>query len=357
MYNIDQSLSLTIPRVFPKWVDEKKIVKVFHTQNIGLIYRVRIYQVPNEKDQNKTAQNKTGQNKTGQNKTAQNKIGRYPIYKAVIYFSHWYENEIARNFQQRLFEKNEARVVYDDPWFWTIFKNENPKLSKKDKRVIRVSQELYFTTLAAEEEIWEMKRASLMQAALIEECILALKTQNVQIQRLQDFCMKKGLELPFWDANHPPAAEVTSLEAISARTAVAAAEFVLESSPDFEEKEYMSWVKMQETEQIATMVAENALAEFGEKNGYYEDPDEDQDENQDEDQEYYQHPDYYVYDVASDCYAYNNSAGCGFIRVPRYDEDETASCYDTEIENEDRYSSSLYKWEQMNGRIAADWYD
>jgi hypothetical protein len=339
MYKIDQNLSLTIPRVFPKWVDEKKIVKVFHTQNIGLIYRVRIYRVPNEKN---------GQNKTG-------KISRYPIYKAVIYFSHWYENDIARNFQKRLFEKNEARIVYDDPWFWTIFKNENIKLSKKAKRVIRVSQQLYFTTLAAEEEIREIKRENLLQTALIEECILALKTQNEQIRCLQEFCMKTGLEIPFWDTNHPPAAEVTSLEAISARTAVAAAEFVLEASPDFEEKEYMNWVKMQETEQTATMVAENALAEFGEKNGYYEiQYDEQQQYN--EQQCYENESDYYIiYDEASNCYAYNNSAGCGFIRIPRYDDDEIASQYDTEMENEDRYSSSIYKWENRNNRMG-DWY-
>ncbi len=353
MYKIDQNLSLIIPRVFPKWVSEKKIVKVFHNQNIGLIYRVRIYkEVPNEK----------GLNKKGK---------KFPIYKAVIYFSHWYETDTARNFQQRLFEKNQARIVYDDPWYWTIFKNESHKLSKKDKRVIRSSQELYYTTLAnaekilanAEEilanaeEINEMKNLYYMQEASIKNCISELKSQNMQIQRLQEFCINHGLEIPFWDANHPPSADVTSLEAISAQTAVASSEFVLDYD---DEKEYAEWVNMKEIEKTANAVAENALADFAEKNGYYEQNDAYGNQyrgnqyygNQYYGNQYYGNQYYGYYDPSSACYAYNNSAECGFIRVPRYDDDEIASQYDTEMENEDRYSSSLYKWENRNDRMA-----
>jgi hypothetical protein len=322
-------------------VSEKKIVKVFHNQNIGLIYRVRIYKVPNE----------NGLNKKGK---------KFPIYKAVIYFSHWYETDIARNLQQRLFEKNQARIVYDDPWYWTIFKNESHKLSKKDKRAIRISQELYYTTLANAEEILanaeeinEMKSLYYMQEASIQNCILELKSQNMQIQRLQEFCINHGLEIPFWDANHPPSADVTSLEAISAQTAVASSEFVLASSND--EKEYAAWVNMQDAEKTANAVAENALADFAEKNGYYEQNDVYGNQyhgNQYYGNQAYGNQAYGYYDPYSACYSYNNSAECGFIRIPHYDDDEIASQYDTEMENEDRYSSSLYKWENRNDRMA-----
>ena len=113
-FNIDQNLSLVIPRVFPQWVDEQKIVDIFHQQCIGWIYKVSIVRVPDEPGRN------------------------YPIYKAYLYFSVWYDNEIAYNIQQRIFGvKRQARVVYDDPWYWTIYENQHQRLSKYEKRHIR----------------------------------------------------------------------------------------------------------------------------------------------------------------------------------------------------------------------------
>jgi hypothetical protein len=98
-FQIDQSLSLVIPRVFPQWgVDEEKICQIFHEQCIGRVYKVSIVRMPDSRRRN------------------------YPIYKAYVYFSAWYENEIAYNFQKRILRDHQARVVYDDPWHWVVFK-------------------------------------------------------------------------------------------------------------------------------------------------------------------------------------------------------------------------------------------
>jgi hypothetical protein len=348
MFQIDQKLSIVIPRVFPKWINEKKIVNIFHSQNIGSIYRVQIFKEagldPNAT--NATGQNATGPNELGKDKKRSKKSRKYAIYKAVIYFSYWYENDIARNFQKRLIEKNEARVVYDDPWFWNVLKNENPKLSKKDKRAIRVSQQLYYTILQNSEEINEMNHMRFLQEASIQNCISELKIQNEQMQRLQDFCIKMGLEIPFWDANHPPSLEVISLDSDSAQTAVAASEFVL---PDDEEKEYMNWVHMQDTEQTASLaaesalaeMAENVLAEFDKKFGQYEYHDNEYRNNKYRNNEYYDNK----YDDASKCYSYNNSAGCGFIRVPQYQDFQDHE--EERLFNEECYFNNenlTYKW-------------
>ena len=215
---INQQLSLLIPRVFPQWVDEAKIVKIFREQQIGIISKVSIVRMPNE----------TGTSETGKS---------YPIYKAYLYFSVWFENIIAENFQKRIYGKNkQARVVYDDPWFWTVFENhERVRLSKNDKRLMRLSAEMYknnqFIQAQQEQIAYEI-------AYEIEEQKQKLAEQNNIIQILQDFCIKNGLEIPFWSANHPPSAEVTSLEALSAATAVACADFVLQEQ--YEDMYYSS---------------------------------------------------------------------------------------------------------------------
>jgi hypothetical protein len=109
-----------IPRVFPQWVDEQKMIDIFDQQHIGKVYKVSIIRMPDSKKRN------------------------YPIYKAFIYFSAWYENEIAYNFQQRILgDRGQARVVYDDPWFWVVFENTQRRLSNADKRMIRLGQKAY----------------------------------------------------------------------------------------------------------------------------------------------------------------------------------------------------------------------
>ena len=119
---ISQSLSLLIPRVFPQWTDEQVIIDIFHQQHIGRVYKVNVIRLPDHKNRS------------------------HPIYQAFIYFSAWYETEIAYNFQQRIFgEKKQARLVYDDPWFWTVFENKKRSLSNNDKRLIRLGYQAYVT--------------------------------------------------------------------------------------------------------------------------------------------------------------------------------------------------------------------
>jgi hypothetical protein len=119
-FSIDQSLSLMIPRVFPQWTDEQKIIDVFHQQQLGRVYKVSVIRMPDS-------------NKRG-----------IPIYQAFVYFSAWYENTIVHNFQQRIFgAKKQARVVYDDPWYWVVFENKKRRLSNNDKRIMRIGYQTY----------------------------------------------------------------------------------------------------------------------------------------------------------------------------------------------------------------------
>jgi hypothetical protein len=134
-FQVNQALSLMIPRVFPQWIDEQVIVDIFHQQHIGRVYKVSIIRMPDSKKRS------------------------YPIYQAFIYFSAWYDNEIAYNFQQRIYgPKAQARIVYDDPWYWVAFENTKRRLSNNDKRIMRLGYQAYVQEQANVEQEQRIRR-------------------------------------------------------------------------------------------------------------------------------------------------------------------------------------------------------
>jgi hypothetical protein len=86
------NISLYIPRVF-KNITGKRISAIFHSLRIGQVRSVNF--IP--------------------------KVGKQGHYNSVsIHFDYWYDNVAARNFQEKVITNKEARVVYDDPWFWIV---------------------------------------------------------------------------------------------------------------------------------------------------------------------------------------------------------------------------------------------
>ncbi len=188
--------------VLPQYIDEEKIVQVFHEQHIGKVFKVSIRRKRNDK-----------------------KI-KIPIYTATIHFSVWYDTSIAYNFQQRILNGIKmARVMYDDPCNWIVFENKSqPRFSKTEKRIMRIAADTY--KIQQENEQIQQRNAEIEaeNSYMIQQ---QLTLQNQRIQELQDICVANGLEVPFWSSKNPPSADVSSMEMLSAKTAIAAAEFVL----------------------------------------------------------------------------------------------------------------------------------
>jgi hypothetical protein len=57
-------------------------------------------------------------------------------YNAVyIHFYQWYDNIVARNFQERVLNPSkEARIMYDDPWYWLVLENKGKKHVPCDRK-------------------------------------------------------------------------------------------------------------------------------------------------------------------------------------------------------------------------------
>lgn len=58
-----------------------------------------------------------------------------PYNAAYIHFDHWFNTSTAANFQERVLNpEKEARVMYDDPWFWIVLENKAKKHTPGDRK-------------------------------------------------------------------------------------------------------------------------------------------------------------------------------------------------------------------------------
>ena len=107
------NISLYIPHVFAN-ISKKTVAETFEDLRIGNVKRVDFVY----------------------------KRGSNGDFNAVyIHFNHWYDNVAARNFQERVISPNmEARIVYDEPWYWIVLENKTKKVDST-KRKPRVNLE------------------------------------------------------------------------------------------------------------------------------------------------------------------------------------------------------------------------
>tara|TARA_Y100001935_G_scaffold233272_1_gene215559 strand:+ start:762 stop:1520 length:759 start_codon:yes stop_codon:yes gene_type:complete len=97
----DSKLSLCIPRVVSEWANKDLITNKFQSLNIGTIKRVDFVE-----------------------KSSANGI---KYYMAFLHFEQWEDNQATRNIQNKIMnEETSARLVYDEPWYWILLKNNNP---------------------------------------------------------------------------------------------------------------------------------------------------------------------------------------------------------------------------------------
>lgn len=96
-----QNISLYIPHVYANFTSSR-VFDIIENMNIGDVKRVDF--VPKNGSDGK------------------------PYNAAYIHFYQWYDNIVARNFQERVLNPaQEARIMYDDPWYWLVLENKGKK--------------------------------------------------------------------------------------------------------------------------------------------------------------------------------------------------------------------------------------
>lgn len=103
-----KNISLFIPHVYGNYTSSM-VSDVFDDMNIGLVKNVDFV------------------SKMGSD-------GK-PYNAAYIHFYEWHNTVVARNLQERVLNPDkEARVMYDDPWYWIVLENKGKKHMPGDRK-------------------------------------------------------------------------------------------------------------------------------------------------------------------------------------------------------------------------------
>ena len=98
------TLSIYIPRVFSN-ISGEQIAKVFEGLNLGKIERIDMVPFMDEKNR--------------------------PMFRAFVYIQ-WADNEASHNLQCKITNPQlQAKIVYDNPWFWYLLPNKTPMTAKE----------------------------------------------------------------------------------------------------------------------------------------------------------------------------------------------------------------------------------
>jgi hypothetical protein len=106
--SINHNLSLYIPRVFAN-ITKDRIAHIFESLNFGYVSRVDLV-------------------------GKESADGKH-YNSAYVHFDEWFDTTANRAFQDRVIDPSrEARVVYDDPWYWIVLENMGKKQVAGDRK-------------------------------------------------------------------------------------------------------------------------------------------------------------------------------------------------------------------------------
>ena len=160
IYNMsfNSQLSIYIPRVFPNWRNATKMTTVFENLDIGRIRRIDFVDKETAKG--------------------------VKFSQAFIHFYEWFDNNHTRNLQKRIEDVDDtAKIVYDDPWFWMVFKNTNP-LTEGEMRLHERIAEMEKTHAQEQENNQYWIRTLLSQVG----------EQDKSIGLMWNHCRAKGMQ-------------------------------------------------------------------------------------------------------------------------------------------------------------------
>jgi hypothetical protein len=107
--SVKNDMSLYIPHVFVNYT-RADIADVFESLRFGKVRHIDL--VPKHESHHK------------------------PYNAAYVHFEQWFNTHEVANFQERVMNPNkEARVVYDDPWYWIVLENNTRKRTSGNRKL------------------------------------------------------------------------------------------------------------------------------------------------------------------------------------------------------------------------------
>jgi hypothetical protein len=197
-------MSLYIPHVFSN-ISVEKISHAFESLGLGQVKKVDFV----------------------------SKMGNTGEYNAAyIHFEYWFDTDAARNFQDRVQNPDkEARLVYDDPWYWIVLENKSRKFvsvgGRKERLNIQHVEVVTPTKQLSNRDFADMFRAPSKPSKVKRE------TDNISIN-LDALC--RNLTLDF-EGRHDIEAQIEAQSDDSSEDSLFTE---LENQLDFEDSQLIS---------------------------------------------------------------------------------------------------------------------
>uniref|UniRef100_A0A6C0BA89 Uncharacterized protein n=1 Tax=viral metagenome TaxID=1070528 RepID=A0A6C0BA89_9ZZZZ len=154
--------SVFIPHVFPN-IKHEHIAQAFTVHGYGIVKSVDFV--------SKTS--------------ADGKISRC----AFVHFTHWFKGEGPDRFREKIEDpEKQARIVYDDPWFWIVLPNTGKKVERDPcadcAACTFARSERYQEPMRKIVETTDFVSASYVSA--LEKEISMLREENALLRRMTD---------------------------------------------------------------------------------------------------------------------------------------------------------------------------
>jgi hypothetical protein len=147
-------LSVFIPYVFPN-VTKDRISAAFESNTLGIVDRIDLV------------------SKTDAS-------GKFYNY-AFVHFSHWFDNDHAARFLEKVEDPSrQARLVYDDPWYWIVLPNTG--------NVVQSGSRKQSISLSAHMDLVDVEYVSKLESEIAKLYLenMALKDTLNQMEFLED---------------------------------------------------------------------------------------------------------------------------------------------------------------------------
>lgn len=108
---------------------------------------------------------------------------------AFVHFTHWFKGEGPDRFREKIEDpEKQARIVYDDPWFWIVLPNTGKKVERDpcaDCAACKFARsERYQQPMSKIDKTIDLVDASYV--ASLEKEIAGLREENAMLRRMTD---------------------------------------------------------------------------------------------------------------------------------------------------------------------------
>jgi len=161
-----ENISLYIPRVFAN-ISRETIIEVFLNQEIGSVKSVDL--IPK-----------------------MDSHGQY-YNCAFVHFDYWFDNIVTRNLQTKIRNIGEqAKVMYDDPWYWIVFENKTEKRAPNKPKLRIDLSDLKPKNLLTDFEAVAVKESNILN--LVDDTYVSCLENEMHILRKENDNLRRQLD-------------------------------------------------------------------------------------------------------------------------------------------------------------------